>query len=232
VQPGQPRPGGAQEPQLGAGEQKPDEPGPGEQGAPGARPEQRPGVEGQEPQKGGRGAAPDQPPDAKGMERIARELQKAARQGRQPELTREQAERAREMARKLSERMTPEQRDELQRLAREMQNPLPGEGGGPGSKPARPRMASRPADPRAAATEPVDARRAPQEKPSERVIAEWYSDKPIQRDGTAPAPTPAEAMREAAASADRAVEKQEVPARYSDMVRRVFKRYSDQAPRR
>jgi hypothetical protein len=127
--------------------------------------------------------------------------------------------------------MTPEQREELQRLLREWEHPPSGETGGPGSEPARPRVASRRNDPGATRTEPVDARRAPQDKPSERVIAEWYSDKPIQRDGSAPAPSPAEAMREAAASADRAVEKQEVPARYSDMVRRVFKRYSDQAPK-
>jgi len=33
-------------------------------------------------------------------------------------------------------------------------------------------------------------------------------------------------MKEAAQGAERAVEGQEVPARYSDLVRRVFRRYS------
>jgi hypothetical protein len=162
------------------------------------------------------------------MERVARALKRAAQRGRQPEQIRGQAERARRMAEKLSEKMTPEQREELRRLAGEMGAV---DGDDPGSELARPRMVSRRDALASPSTEPVDVRRSAPDRPAERVIAEWYSDRPIERAGSGAAPAPAVALREAAASAERAVEKQEVPARYSDMVRRVFKRYSDQAPK-
>jgi hypothetical protein len=68
----------------------------------------------------------------------------------------------------------------------------------------------------------VDARKpatvSGPEKPPERTIAEWYSDKPNEHEGTAGAP--AEAIRQAAQGAERAIEQQQVPARYQDLVRR------------
>ncbi len=95
---------------------------------------------------------------------------------------------------------------------------------GPGVPPRSGPAASEPQ----ASDRTLDARRAPEGRPRERVIAEWYSNRPPATGEHAARATPAEEVRRAADAADRAIEQQTVPARYSDLVRRVFKRYAEQ----
>jgi hypothetical protein len=73
-------------------------------------------------------------------------------------------------------------------------------------------------------TEPVDARGQPRTDPSEHVIADYFNNKPGPRTG-APGPTLQQGVSDAAKGAERAIEQQAVPSQYSDLVRRVFKRY-------
>jgi hypothetical protein len=160
------------------------------------------------------------------LERLAREAERMAREGRQPKRTQETAERLRDLAREMMKDATPEQQERVRQLLRELDQGQIG-GGGPSLEEA-PRIARKP--PPAATGEqavPVDARRPPREQGSERVIAEWYSNQSVGRGG--PAGTQAtEAIRQAAESADRAVEQQLVPARHSELVRRVFRRFAEQ----
>lgn len=105
---------------------------------------------------------------------------------------------------------------------------------------ARPATADRTTPEGSAATQPVDARRPPPtrrptDEPRERVIAEWYSDRPAppvtpaDRRATQPQRPTDNPFTKASEAADRAIEQQTVPARYADMVRRVFQGFSQQA---
>lgn len=79
--------------------------------------------------------------------------------------------------------------------------------------------------------EGVDARRTQERDPGSRTVAEW--DSPPQPGGaTAPAPrgqAMSEGLNEAARGAQRAIETQQVPAQYADLVRRVFRKYVERA---
>ena len=75
-------------------------------------------------------------------------------------------------------------------------------------------------------THPVDARGQPNPNPAEHVIADYFNDKPSPRDG-APAPTLQQGVHDAAKGVEKAIEQQSVPSQYSDLVRRVFRRYVD-----
>jgi hypothetical protein len=84
-----------------------------------------------------------------------------------------------------------------------------------------------PSSPRASSDRTVDARSTA--RPAhERVIAEWTTSAPRDLSGRSTI-APSEQVRQAAEAADRAIEQQTIPPRYSDLVRRVFKRYSEQA---
>ncbi len=133
------------------------------------------------------------------------------------------------MAREMLKDASPEQLERLRELAGRMrrdQNLLGGDG--PGDEPS-PAVAQRP--PSAAeepGTTPVDARRRPSGPgASERVLAEYYSDRPVDREAAA-GPAPTGLFQQAARAAEQAVEQQAVPARHSDLVRRVFRRYASQ----
>jgi hypothetical protein len=158
------------------------------------------------------------------MRRLSEGLKQIADQQRDAQKLRRQVEQARELSEKMLQPDTPQQREEIRRLAQdiggargagrdERQTPLVG-------KP-RPEQSN-------PLTTPVDARQpaAPGRQPHETTVAEWYSNKPVQRDGTSTAPP--DALRQAAQSAERAVEQQTIPSRYSDLVRGVFRRYSEQ----
>jgi hypothetical protein len=56
------------------------------------------------------------------------------------------------------------------------------------------------------------------------VIADYFNDKPAAR-GTASGPTLQQGVSDAAKGAEHAIEQQNVPSQYSDLVRRVFRRY-------
>lgn len=138
----------------------------------------------------------------------------------------------REVGRRMAENQTPETSPELEKATRDlMKNQSLGRGPTPGQTPI-PLTQGTPKPPRAAQTTPVDARPAKlgDDKRQERVIAEWYSDRPVDRNGQVSQAPAAEEMQRAADAADRAVEQQTVPARYNGLIKRVFKRYSEQVP--
>lgn len=114
----------------------------------------------------------------------------------------------------------------MRRLAQQWaaeQKPSPGpstpNSGLPTDRPASPGSASA-AKPN---TEPVDARSAPINPGQERVIAEWLSRGP--REATAAKSNEvAGALRDAAQSAERALEDRTVPSRFDSVIRRYFQR--------
>jgi hypothetical protein len=142
------------------------------------------------------------------------------------------------MADEALKEMTPEQREQARKLAQEFaknaggggdeRGPQSGHAGAvPGSEASDHTASSAPRQWQGG-TVPVDARRpaAPEKQPKERTLAEW-SGPGDKQPGAPTTPGVSDAMREAAQGAERAVEQQQVPARYSDLVRRVFKRYSE-----
>jgi hypothetical protein len=157
-----------------------------------------------------------------------------ARESQQPERMQEQSQQLREMAERMLRDMTPEEREELRQLAQEMQrrgdlpDMPPGAGGGRAGDRPHPADAQRTA-PHRGGVEPVDARRpppSPREQPRERVLAEWFGEGEEQP-GDVSRGIPVDALRQAAQSAERGLEQQPIPPRYSDLVRRVFRRYSE-----
>jgi hypothetical protein len=125
----------------------------------------------------------------------------------------EQARRLADRAQELLEKASPEERRELERWAEEM----------------RREQQARPPVEREFATETVDARGAePPAARDERVIAQWFGNQESEPGGAGRAEMGEEVQR-AAESAERAIEQQVVPARYSDLVRRVFRRYAERS---
>lgn len=189
----------------------------------------------------------------------------------------------RERATQMLNQMSPEQRREFERLARQMgqrsgptpENAMPsapslapdadprdartlGTPGTPGNMPPE-AMNSRAArgddasgaqgsgpeagttgNGRAAPTTPT-ARLEPTSEPlpltqrpadrqgRERVVSEWFSNRPASSGTTTSGPAIAHEFKRAAAGAERAIEQQAVPLPYRDYVRRVFQRLTDRA---
>jgi hypothetical protein len=104
-------------------------------------------------------------------------------------------------------------------------SPMLGPGGEPGSGPGIKNPHRGPvAQPTDVPTQPVDARGQAKPSPSEHVIADYFNDKVGGR-GTFIGPTLQQGVHDAARGAEQAIEQQSVPSQYSDLVRRVFKRY-------
>jgi hypothetical protein len=157
---------------------------------------------------------------------MSKTLKGMAKQQRDARQVHRQAEDYREMAQKAIENPTPQQREAIRELAEKLgRGPTAGSDRRetPSTGPARP-------DRPDAATTPVDVRRQPSPGalPHETTIAEWYSNKSVDRGATGPAP--ADALQQATQGAERAVEQQSIPARYNDLIRGVFRRYSQQVP--
>lgn len=183
-----------------------------------------------------------------GLERLKRTLEEQASKQREQRQSAEDAERMRQAAQEMLKDMTPEQREKLREMARSGRTPPQGQDGGvpmdvPGARSAREQGVGREAgkqrggggeafkadDPSTKQTETVDARGDRPERSQnsgERVIAEWYSDRP-HTGGTARSAGDGlgETVRDAASGAQRAIEQQQVPGRHADLVRRVFRRY-------
>ena len=192
-----------------------------------------PGTTGEQGPTGGSGATGPQenlPRELPNLERLAKEIERMSRPTGDAARDQERARELREMARKMMEKATPEQREQIKRLAQEMAKRREQRGDGPGNEAGDgdvPRVDGQ-TRPYEGATMPVDARRttvAGQNRPRERTVAEWYGDGPMERDGGSGGVQAA--MREAAQGAERAIEQQQVPARYQELVRRVFRRYSE-----
>jgi hypothetical protein len=152
----------------------------------------------------------------------------------------------RERAKKLLEQATPEQRRQLEQLAREFAENSPqdaGErGGGAGdsadSMPfgnvgnagrggATPTRATREAT-APTQTVPVDARASTREG-RQRTISEIMNNDPSPRSATGQSATLDEAMRNAVEGAQSGIENRSVPNDRTELVRRVFQRYQQRA---
>jgi hypothetical protein len=182
------------------------------------------------------------------MQRLERALREAAKRSDQGRQDAQRSRELREQAQKLMEQMSPEQRDRLAQAARDAMRDrarpdpsgqssgsqdeprTPGEarpgssaGDGPGS-----RLAAEPTArplPEAGAT--ADAR-GEGGGLTDRPLGEWMGGPRGPEDGGVSRQA-AGGIRQAAAGAQRAIEQQQVPAEYSDLVRRVFDRYVKRA---
>lgn len=140
----------------------------------------------------------------------------------------QQSQNARDAARRMAEQATPEQQEQLRKFMEGLnKNKKPGAGAGDQRAESRPNT---PTSPRDTATQPVDARsHKPAPQPNERVLAEYYSDRPYDRKpGEAVAGPISEEFKKAADAIERGSEQQPVPPKYSELVKRVFKRYAEQ----
>lgn len=239
-----PEPGAGEQSPQGSGrqstpgnQQTPDvKPGPNSQGpdgekAPvprGAQNDQgKPGANQQHQQNQQPGAGQSQerspsPGSPTGLDRLERELQKMADDGRSIDRRLADSQRLREQAERMLSQATPEQRKRLEELAERLGGGGGAERGprGPVTAPtARPSLESE-------ATTPVDARPMPTPGAEGETIAQWLGE---GGRGNAEPRRLAEGLRRAADGAERSVEQQRVPARHSDLVRRVFQRYMERA---
>lgn len=151
-----------------------------------------------------------------GMSRALDKVRELARRRDAAQQSREEAERLRRQAQRMLEDLSPEERDELRRLAEQIAK----ERGAP------------PDDFRGARTEDVDARRPTQTNDDAgRVIAEWLSEGRPGADDARGAVDTRRRLTEAAQGAQRAIEEQQTPARYADLIRRYFQRLPDAVER-
>lgn len=183
------------------------------------------------------------------MEQLARRLgavRELAEQARRDEKT---AQEMRRRAEELLNQATPEERQRLEELARQLQGQSSGEPGSTGEsegpigqgEPGAGPGAERSGVSRGAPTEPkpwageetVDAR--PKVGPEEagtapqREAARWSGDAPQAGPESMIRASPGERARQAARGLERAIEQQAVPGPYTDIVRRVQRRYAQRA---
>lgn len=200
--------------------------------------QQRNSKQGQEPT-----ADPSTSPNKDAMKRFADRLREQAEKGQNAQRDQQQARDLRKRAEEMLERMSPEQREQMQQWARDMQRDTPDRpqdahgsgqssspiGGGPGDQPSSRPTAAKPtaATPR---TELIDGRtRTPSDRTNsaqDQTIAEWLgsgdgrgesggTDAPGENDGT---------VREAMRSAERAIDDRAVPQRFDNLLQRYFRR--------
>lgn len=190
------------------------------------------------------GELPDLPQSDDAIKDLAKRLADVAEKSKNSQRQASDAQKLREQAEKMVKEASPQEREQLERLAREFQREMdsrqgdgaspqqppppgsgtpiaqnPNSGRGPMSAPRRPTGPT--------ATQTVDAR--PRERRSERgqqVLAEWLGE---GASGQGTSSTFDGAVRDAADGVERAIEQQSVPPGYQDLVRRVFQRYTEAA---
>ncbi len=185
-------------------------------------------------------------PGREDIKRLADELQRLADAPKEAAARRQEAQRYRQQAEEVLKSASPEQREQLNRWGRDLADEmkkrgrrsgdhLETPGHGPGDRPAEPfaRTADQPA---ASRTDTVDARTRPSSdtgKHRERVIAEWYSDRPVDRSSTDGQPALSSEgqslAREAAREGERALEAEIVPSRFDRLLQRYFQRLPQRA---
>ncbi|HEX2837325.1 MAG TPA: hypothetical protein VHN77_04260, partial [Phycisphaerales bacterium] len=182
----------------------------------------------------GENSPPSTLPPKEVLEKLAERLKNSEAAQRQAREMMQRGKGLEEQARKMLEQASPEQRQVLEKLARELAQGRPGDGAPPpgtgdgGRGPLGPSLPvrDRSAVPSDATQVPVDARHSAGDG-SQRVISDIMNDEPTP----AGAPTSTAAMerafQQAAAGAESGIENQSVPADRSDLVRRVFRRYQD-----
>lgn len=255
---GEPRPGG----QSGAGgerredvpvqkqQETPGEKKPGASQMPGANEKGRPSPQGMPQKQPGAGDKPGElpgtlpkpgelSPDA--VKRLAQALKELADKPGEADRLAQSAEQMREQAQKMLRDASPEERQQIEQLARTLAKEMkdrgerhgempPGLGGTPpdgagdgreagngpgagrGPRPVRESPEARPV--------PVDARKGVES--GDRVISEVFG--PGSR-GVGEGAGAGGVLREAARGAENAIEQQGVPREYADLVRRVFRKY-------
>lgn len=158
-------------------------------------------------------------PDAgsDGRENLEQVLERLAKEQSRGREARERAEDMRRAARELLESASPQEREAMERWALEKMrergqpSPLSRESW----QPTHDTFDVRPAE------SPAEA--------DERVIARWFSDEGVDRTGAVTHREAARTIQEAQKGAEQAIERQAVPRRHADLVRRVFQRYSERA---
>lgn len=231
-------------PQPQPGGQTPDS-----KSTPQAQPDAKPGTK-PDPNSPAREASNQSPPDSDargeqnapspqesekptdGLGKMAETLKQMAKHADQAKQSEQKSREMREQARKLMDSMSPQQKRELEQLARQLGKDPKGrmiDDAGSGLGPmVPPRTEANRPDLDSLAKEPVDMRPpgTPEGSARDRVLAEW--DAPPRPGEALPAsPGMNEGVRRAAEGVERAIEQQQVPPRYSDLVRRVFKKYVD-----
>lgn len=220
---GQPNPDASEQ---GASEQQ----GRGQDGEQGGEPSPDAGESGSgesdsgEPGSGepGSGQSGSGDPGSEPPRSLSEELDRLADRQRQRRADEQRAAELRRKAQELLDDATPEERERLEEMAERLaqQNRLPQQG---------------PTEPWDAAERTVDARdpnATPGDGDNEQVLAEWYNPEGDPADGVERGEASAQRLREAAESAERAVEQQRVPPRYRRLVRDMYKRLQDRAAER
>lgn len=212
---GPPQPGDPKHAQPGEG----GEPEPSREGAPSDAASQREGMR-------DRGSGAGNGADPRGMERLRDQLHRLREDSAQGEDQRNRAQDLRERAQRLLDGMSDEERDRLERWAAQQQRELdspdsPTTQPGPGES-----LAER-LEREGFRTDAVDARQSSDE---ERVVAEWLANRDADEraDRTISTREMTEVLREAARSADQAIDEQVVPARYRN-VREYFRKALERA---
>ncbi|HRJ50342.1 MAG TPA: hypothetical protein PKU91_07405, partial [Phycisphaerales bacterium] len=199
----------------------------------------------------------DLPTDLKGLERLAREFEKLDRQRQDARRGEAVSEELRRKAEDLLRRSTPEQRRELERLAREFardKGPVPG-GANDRERPdsnAKPSLPGSNMDDNPAASDrrfgerstrqndtaespdgfeqtPMDARRPGEGLDASRPVGHIPTLLGGAPGGRGGVGITQESAREAARGVERALEQQTIPSRRSELVRRVYRRLSERA---
>ncbi len=198
---------GQGQPQQGGSDQGPQGQQPGQPGSEGRD------ESGQSPEGGN--SDRDSGGDGSGIgsgEELFRELDRLRERNEGLTRDREQAERLRQQAQRMLDQASPEERERLEDLARQYAERLQQQGSG---------------DP--FEEQVFDARArddSPEVRGSEEQRANLLEDEPGQGGSvTGGQPMTGERVRNAAQSAERAIEQQGVPRRYRDLVRDVFRRY-------
>ena len=235
---------GSTPPQASPGGERGAQGQPTGQGMPTAAGEQGPG--GDSP-----GARPTDQPGAGGVQRFTDQLKRLAEQRREGQQEARRAQDLREQARRMAERLTPEQRRDLEQWSRQPPASKPeqgqssgsagdrgGEGGGDGlggaagqtlGRDPAPLLPSQDDPPTFNRSDPVDARSRPEPggSPRERVAAEWLGRG--SKDGQGVSSEASEVFRAAQKSAERAVDDRAVPARFDRLLERYFRRLPERA---
>lgn len=245
---------GAQQPQEGT--KSPDRDGSapesmkpeGAQPEPGGDPEAQP-----ENKHQGESEQPPKPGDTEGegipesaMQRLRDQFERLRDQQDQIPRDLEQSEKMRETAERMLEKMSPEQREELNDMAREFARgerdnnpnpqdskrnqgtpPMPGQRGGAGDQDAKPDSPRNLDELGWSEGELVDARPKGDGSPGDRLITErpYEGEAPLASGG----PAMTTRIQKARESAERGIERQSLPARHADLIRRVFERYEKRA---
>lgn len=181
------------------------------------QPNQTPAPGASDSKKPGDATSPN-PFSKKGLDRARQLLKKFQERKDRAKEQRQISKEARKKAKELIDSMSPEQRKELERWAKQLareHSAQPPESPAPSIDPADTKLA------------PMDLR--PKESAPDRVIAQWFDPnaKPDQT-GAVSHRAIDEKLRQAAQGAERAVEQQSVHRRYND----IIKRYFDAANRR